>query len=78
MIVPVRCYTCGKLIGDKYYHYKEEVADLKKRENRPSGDTVIDVSGDNVEKTVEGRVMDKLGIIRLCCRKVYLGHIEFK
>lgn len=25
MIIPVRCFTCGKLIGDKYEVYKERV-----------------------------------------------------
>jgi len=25
MIIPVRCFTCGKLIGDKYEAYKERV-----------------------------------------------------
>ncbi len=25
MIVPVRCFTCGKVIGDKYYTFKERV-----------------------------------------------------
>ena len=23
MIIPVRCYTCGKVVGDKWEHYKE-------------------------------------------------------
>ena len=25
MIIPVRCFTCGKLLGDKYEAYKERV-----------------------------------------------------
>ncbi len=25
MIVPVRCFTCGKVIGDKYYEFKARV-----------------------------------------------------
>ncbi|WP_297476896.1 DNA-directed RNA polymerase subunit N [Thermococcus sp.] len=25
MIVPVRCFTCGKVIGDKYYEFKVRV-----------------------------------------------------
>jgi DNA-directed RNA polymerase subunit N len=25
MIIPVRCFTCGKLLGDKYEIYKERV-----------------------------------------------------
>jgi DNA-directed RNA polymerase subunit N len=25
MIIPVRCFTCGKLLGDKYEVYKERL-----------------------------------------------------
>ncbi|WP_297465009.1 DNA-directed RNA polymerase subunit N [Thermococcus sp.] len=25
MIVPVRCFTCGKVIGDKYHEFKARV-----------------------------------------------------
>ena len=25
MIIPVRCFTCGKLLGDKYETYKERL-----------------------------------------------------
>ena len=76
MIVPVRCYTCGKCIGTKYYTYKERVAELKKKENLPLKDTVINMNAAVIDKTVEGRVMDDLGLVRLCCRKIFLGHIE--
>jgi DNA-directed RNA polymerase subunit N (RpoN/RPB10) len=31
MIIPVRCFTCGKLIGDKYRWYLERVAELKEQ-----------------------------------------------
>ncbi|RLG70195.1 MAG: DNA-directed RNA polymerase subunit N, partial [Candidatus Iainarchaeum archaeon] len=25
MIIPVRCFSCGKVIGDLYYKFAEEV-----------------------------------------------------
>ena len=25
MIVPVRCFTCGKVLADKYYEFKERI-----------------------------------------------------
>ncbi len=25
MIVPVRCFTCGKVLADKYYEFKKRV-----------------------------------------------------
>ena len=31
MIIPVKCFTCGNVIGDKYIYFINEVA-KKKRE----------------------------------------------
>jgi len=33
VIIPVRCFTCGKLIGDKYEAYKERVGFGEKPED---------------------------------------------
>jgi DNA-directed RNA polymerase subunit N (RpoN/RPB10) len=78
MIIPVRCAGCGKVISSKYYYYKEEVAARKKKAGQPLTDTVINLNSSQIQKTIEGQVLDELGLIRLCCRKVFLGHIEFK
>ena len=29
MIIPVKCFTCGKVIGDKYRHYLTEVKKMR-------------------------------------------------
>ena len=78
MIIPVRCYGCGKVLADKYYYYKEEVARIKKKDNLPAKDSIINVNAGEIEKTIEGRVLDSLGCIRLCCRSHMMGHIEFE
>ena len=31
---------------------------------------------DNQTKTPEGEVMDELGLVRYCCRKIFLTHIS--
>jgi DNA-directed RNA polymerase subunit N (RpoN/RPB10) len=39
MIVPIRCFTCGKVIADKYEYYISEVAKLQNslnQENKPN------------------------------------------
>ena len=33
MIIPVKCFTCGNVIGDKYLYYLEKVIELKKDKN---------------------------------------------
>ena len=29
MIIPVKCFTCGKVLGNKYEYYQKEVRRLK-------------------------------------------------
>jgi len=71
MIIPVRCFTCGKVIGDKWEDYK--VLKIKYNNNKDE-DTIINVS--NVKKTPEGKAMDELGIKRICCRRMFLGQTD--
>jgi DNA-directed RNA polymerase subunit N len=54
MIIPVRCFTCGKLIGDKWEEFARRVK-----------------SGENPDK-----ILDSLGLIRYCCRRMLLSHVE--
>tara|TARA_Y100000310_G_scaffold262963_1_gene272831 strand:- start:115 stop:369 length:255 start_codon:yes stop_codon:yes gene_type:complete len=79
MIIPIRCFTCGKILGDKWEYYQEEVL-RKKMSDKTIKDkmsvSVIDVNADEVRKTPEGEVMDEIGLIRYCCRKTMLGHIN--
>lgn len=77
MIIPVRCYTCSKVIADKYEYYQKRVGELKRKENQPDKPSVINMNVDEVKKTVEGRVLDEMGFSRLCCRKIMLSHIDF-
>ena len=76
MIIPVRCYTCGKVIGDKYYYFKQQVAEQKRKENLDKDTNIININVDDVQKTIEGKMLDSIGCIRLCCRKIILSHIE--
>lgn len=53
-ILPVRCYTCGKIIGGKWAPYQNllsEGAEMKE-------------------------ALDRLGLKRICCRRMMMGHVE--
>ena len=73
MIIPVRCFTCGKILGDKYVHYKTE---LQKSKTKTSEDTIINVNAKNIQQTPEGKALDKVGLKRYCCRRAMLSHID--
>lgn len=77
MIIPVKCFTCGKVIGNKWNFYVQEVR-KKKIENGQDLEKVIYLTNNNIKKTVEGDVMDQLGLTRMCCRRHMLTHVDIE
>lgn len=75
MIIPVKCFTCGKVLGDKYLYYLREVKKEKINKDLPMDD-VIYLNKNNNEKTQEGKVLDKLGLDKICCRRHMLTHVD--
>lgn len=65
MIIPVRCFTCGRVIGDKYEDYKARYDEYKK--SMDAGET---------PKETPKQILDDLGIDRYCCRRMILTHVE--
>ena len=64
MIIPVKCFTCGNVIGSKYLYYLEEVAKRKKDlEMETSNINYLSESRQDV--SVEGEVLDKLKLNHL-------------
>ena len=79
MIIPVRCYTCGKLIADKYEYYERELLRKKlalKKDGNDGDPLIININVQDIKKTVAGEILDELGLHRLCCRKVMLTSIN--
>ncbi|KAL0004254.1 hypothetical protein SO802_011815 [Lithocarpus litseifolius] len=54
MIIPVRCFTCGKVIGNKW-------------------DTYLDLLQSDYS---EGDALDGLGLVRYCCRRMLMTHVD--
>jgi DNA-directed RNA polymerase I, II, and III subunit RPABC5 len=77
MIIPVKCFTCGKVLGNKYNFYLSEVRKMKLAKGDAT-DEVIYLTKEYVEKTPEGEVMDMLGLNRQCCRRHILTHVDIE
>ena len=77
MIIPVRCFTCGKVIGNKYRWYLAQVRE-KKINKKQNTDKVLYLTDDFVDKTPEGEVMDELGLNKMCCRRHMLTHVDIE
>jgi len=77
MIIPIKCFTCGFVIADKYRYYAEEVRKRKLSKNMDM-DKVLYLTKELSEKTAEGDVLDDLGIKRMCCRRHFLTHVDIE
>ena len=75
MIIPVKCFTCGNVLADKYEYYLREVRAIKVKEGLPL-DEVIYFSKTNVVKTPEARVLNNIGLTKICCRRHMLSHVD--
>ena len=82
MIIPIKCFTCGMVIADKYRFYVEEV---RKKKLAKSGndksiniDKVLYLTTEFHEKTPEGEVLDELGMRKMCCRRHFLTHVDIE
>ena len=75
MIIPIRCFSCNKLIGDKYAVYLALNNKIESDTNLTTIDTNLINSG-SVEKSEQGKILDNLGIKRYCCRRMFLTQVD--
>ena len=76
MIIPVRCFTCGNVLGSKYDKYNE----LKKEKEKKDKETNVVISDYNIEEIKKldnnKEIFDKLMISRYCCKRHLISHID--
>lgn len=75
MIIPIKCFTCGNVLADKYRYYQQEVRKIKFNKNMDV-DKVLYLSKDDISKTPEGVILDKLKLKKYCCRRHMLTHVD--
>ena len=64
MIIPVRCFTCGKLIANKWIEYEALLEDLKHEED------------EKIVAEKKREFLDKNRFKRYCCRRMLLSHVD--
>jgi|TARA_B100000424_G_scaffold6687_1_gene5017 DNA-directed RNA polymerase I, II, and III subunit RPABC5 len=84
MIIPVRCFTCGKVLADKWNYYNAEVNKNKKDKDNNKF-TMDDISiSENEDKPTKyftednknDEILNKLGLNKMCCRRHMLSHVD--
>ena len=82
MIIPIKCFTCGTVIGNRYQIYCDEVRlrkiQSKKYNNDMDRNRVEYFTQENIDKTIEGNVLDELGLTKMCCRRHMLTHVDIE
>ena len=82
MIIPVRCFTCNNMIGDKWNPYVKLVAMEKNKVNKKTVSEDLDIEyievdkGKDINKSIEGKVLDRLELHKYCCRRMFLGNVH--
>jgi DNA-directed RNA polymerase subunit N (RpoN/RPB10) len=84
MIIPVKCFTCGCVLADKYRYFQDRVRKLKMQDEKYRSrfidgqytDKIEYFTKNNMEKTPEGKVLDELKLYNVCCRRHMLTHVD--
>lgn len=86
MIIPVKCFTCGEVLANKYRFYLTEVARMKINNGiDPEKVTYFnDIAGNTgntqidpvIEKQPEAIIMDQLKLYNVCCRRHFFTHVD--
>ena len=73
MIIPVKCFTCGNVLANKYRFYLKEV---RKQKVGQDIEKVHYLTADTMNKSVEGDVLDNMKLTKMCCRRHMLTHVD--
>ena len=81
MIIPPRCFTCGEIIADKWIPFIRTVNERKNKsgedlKNNDLDIKFIDINQKTVEKSIEGKVLDEMGLHKYCCRVPFLTNVH--
>lgn len=79
-MIPIRCFTCGSVVGDKWVPYITELQALKNESKEIVEDTLeltyLDVNLKEQKKSIEGRLLDDMKIHKYCCRRMMLSNVH--
>lgn len=77
MIIPIKCFTCGCVLADKYRSFQERVRQIKTKDG-VNAEKIVYLTGKTIGKTPEGIVLDNLGLDNPCCRRHMLTHVDIE
>lgn len=76
MIIPIRCFTCNRVLASKYESYIEYVNKKKADEELLTTKTITNLLNSE-KKTIEQEAFEEIGISdRYCCKRHIVTHID--
>lgn len=63
MIIPVRCFSCGKVIASDYVKFSDKLKEIRANGREPTHEEIA-------------TAMDDLNVHRYCCRRMILSHTD--
>ena len=81
MLIPPRCFTCGEILAAKWDVYIQTVNERKNKNTDTFKENeldiqYIDITKKTVEKSIEGKVLDDMGLHKYCCRLPFLSTVH--
>jgi DNA-directed RNA polymerase subunit N len=77
MIIPVRCFTCNKVLGQYWEPYIEALQKATNSSELENEKKTIVIGGNTVlPKSIECKILDELGIERYCCRTIMMTTVD--
>ena len=64
MIIPVRCFSCGRVIASDYVRFKDKMDKIRAENRREPTPEEISTT------------LDQLGVTRYCCRRMIISQAD--
>ena len=75
-MIPIKCFTCGEVLANKYRAYVNLVTQRKVAEKKDLDAVEFFSKSTRGKKSIEGKVLDELRLENVCCRRQMLCHVD--
>lgn len=69
MIIPIRCFTCGKVLADKWDYYVKKCEELENNDKEKKDNKYF-------TEPFKEKILDDLQLNKYCCRRMMLSHVD--
>lgn len=80
MLIPVRCFTCNKVIGHLWEEYQAKVQRAYQEMSVDEKERIVKFNVSKKDqlkqKTMEGKILDEMGLNKYCCRTILISCVD--